>query len=93
MATTDSAKSTDDLRADLDKMRADLAALMDSVGKFASDSGREGVRAFDSVRTRAQAQATQSLESIEHQIAAKPLTSVLVAFAVGMLFGKLMDRR
>ena len=93
MATTDSAKSTDDLRADLDKMRADLAALMDSVGKFASDSGREGVLAFDSVRTRAQAQATQSLESIEHQIAAKPLTSVLVAFAVGMLFGKLMDRR
>lgn len=93
MATTDSARSADELRADLEKMKADLAALMDTVAKFANDSGREGVRAFEAVRNRAQAQATQSLESVEHQIAAKPLTSVLVAFAVGMLFGKLLDRR
>jgi ElaB/YqjD/DUF883 family membrane-anchored ribosome-binding protein len=89
----DSLRSVEDLRADLDKMKSDLATLVDSFGKFAADSGREGMRAFDNVRSRAQAQATQSLESVEHQIAAKPLTSVLVAFAVGMVFGKMMDRR
>jgi ElaB/YqjD/DUF883 family membrane-anchored ribosome-binding protein len=85
--------TTEDLREDIDKMKSDLASLIETVGKFATDSGREGVRAFDNVRSRAQAQATQSLESVENQIAAKPLTSVCIAFAAGMLFGKMMDRR
>lgn len=85
--------TNDDLRDDIEKMKSDLASLIETVGKFATDSGREGARAFENVRSRAQAQATQSIELIEHQIAAKPLTSVCVAFAAGMLFGKMMDRR
>jgi ElaB/YqjD/DUF883 family membrane-anchored ribosome-binding protein len=93
MATTDSGKAADALRDDLDQVRADLAALIDTVGKLASDSGKEGLRAFEKMKARTQAQATESLESVEHQIAARPLTSVLIAFAAGLLFGKLMDRR
>jgi len=93
MATTDTAKATEELRDDLEKIKSDLAALVDAVGKFAADGGREGLRAFDTVRARAQAQAAHSLESVEQQVAAKPLISVLIAFAAGMIFGKLMDRR
>ncbi|HEX5499799.1 MAG TPA: hypothetical protein VFX03_11245 [Thermomicrobiales bacterium] len=93
MATTDGASTANELREDIDKMKADLAALVETFGKLAADGGREGLRAFENVRSRAQTQATQSLESVEHQIAARPLTSVLIAFAAGMLFGKLMDRR
>lgn len=93
MATNDTAKATEELREDLDKIRSELAGLVEAVGKFAADGRREGLRALDGARTRAQAQAAQSLESIEQQVAEKPLVSMLIAFAVGMVFGKLIDRR
>jgi len=93
MATNDTAKAAEELRDDLEKIKSDLASLVDAVGKFAADGGREGLRAFDNVRARAQTQAAHSIESIEHQVAERPLVSVLIAFAVGMIFGKLMDRR
>ena len=93
MATNETAKATEELRDDLEKIKSDLASLVDTVGKLAVDGGREGLRAFESVRARAQAQAAHSIESVEQQVAAKPLISVLIAFAAGMIFGKLMDRR
>lgn len=93
MATNDTSKVTEELRDDLEKIKSDLAALVDTVGKFAADGGREGLHAFETVRARAEAQAAHSIESVERQIVEKPLISVLIAFAAGMLFGRLMDRR
>lgn len=93
MASNDAAKAAEELREDMERLKSDVAALVDAVGKVAADRGRDSLRALDDARVRAQAQAAQSVESVERQIAEKPFISVLVAFGAGMLFGKLMDRR
>lgn len=93
MAANDVSKAADELKADIESLKTDVSALMQSLGKLAGDSGREGLRTLEEAKARVQAQASESAQTVERQIVEKPLLSVLIAFAAGMLFGKLLDRR
>ncbi len=86
-------RDIDALKEDLAKLRADLGALTDHLREVA---GAEGARAYERIRQgaeRTQARAKEATTAASHQIEERPLTSVLVAFAVGLLSGLLLSRR
>ena len=87
----------DQLRKDIDAIRADIGALTDTLrsatGSLTDDAVRRmadgAARANTAMRDGAKAvQETANKNIIEH-----PLTSVAVAFGIGMVIGKLLDRR
>jgi ElaB/YqjD/DUF883 family membrane-anchored ribosome-binding protein len=68
----------DALRKDLDSLKSTLT--------------RKGMKAVDSAVTQARSTGEQGMAAIETHIVDRPLTSVLIAFAAGVLIGKLTDR-
>ena len=85
-------KTTDDLQADFDQLREDMAALMKTVSRLADNGQREGLAKIKNVGTAATDSARQGLEKAESTIVQNPLTSVLIAFGGGLLIGKLFSR-
>ena len=83
-------KSAEDLRADLEQLRDDMAAMMKTVTKMASNGQRESLERVKHAGTVAVDQARQSVEVAEQSIVKNPFTSVLVAFGAGLVIGKLI---
>jgi len=85
------------LRKDMDAVRADIGALTETLrsatGTLADDAVRHvtdgAARANAAVRNGAKA----AHETANKNITENPLTSVAVAFGIGMVIGKLLDRR
>lgn len=73
------------LEQEFDALRHDLDSLKNTVT-------RKGMRAIDSAVTTAKSGGEQGLAALESQIVERPLTSLLIAFASGVLIGKLTDR-
>jgi ElaB/YqjD/DUF883 family membrane-anchored ribosome-binding protein len=73
------------LEKEFDALKADLESLKSTLT-------RKGLRALDSAVTSAAENTQQGIQVLENQIAERPLTSLLVAFAAGVLIGKLTDR-
>ena len=78
--------------AELDKLKADLATLRRDVSSLT-----EALRERGTARARAAAdgvrdQATQAAQTVSHQIEDRPYTSVLTAFGIGLVIGRLLDR-
>lgn len=93
-----------DLRSDFNRLRADFSTLTktvsdisqrraaagaDSVG-WAGDYATEGLQA---VAATAGSLRDAGLAATSRQVAGHPLSSLLIAFSVGLLAGKLTDRR
>jgi ElaB/YqjD/DUF883 family membrane-anchored ribosome-binding protein len=93
MAANGASKTAEQLQSDMEQLRADVSAMMETIGKLAQDGKQEGARRVREVRDRVIDQAEKSKEAVESQIVERPLISVLAAFGVGMLLGRLLDRR
>lgn len=93
MAENTSAKETDALRADLNTLRDDVSHLTDTLKHMASARGNEAYERLrqtaDQTRTRVRDGANAAAQQVEE----RPLTSVLIAFGVGLLLGIVFDRR
>lgn len=107
MATRNLDQELDTLRADLGKIREDIAALTRTLGDTAAAEVKAGGArlnqaahaAAQTARERAQrlaetarAQGEEGLAALEDRIEQNPVTSVLVAFGLGLVIGKLLDR-
>jgi ElaB/YqjD/DUF883 family membrane-anchored ribosome-binding protein len=86
----------DTFKDDLAKLRADVANLSAALRDVTSDTVHEQV---DAIRGRinrltdsAKIEGQQRLDELTEQIEERPLTSVLIAFGVGLLIGRLFDR-
>ncbi len=88
------------LEKELDTLRADLGAIKDDIANISRAVSRRAGKAAANGRAQAEdlvadltAKGEESLEVARGQIAERPLTSLLVAFGVGMVLSKLLDRR
>ena len=96
MGQEDIGQDLEALREDVTRLRADLSQLAKSLvdkGKSETDSAKEKMvdelmAGLKSARVR----GNDTVESVEHKIQEKPLMSLLIAFFVGLLLGKLFDR-
>ncbi len=86
----------DTLKDDLGKLRADVSNLSSALKDVTSDTVREQVEIIrariDSIAVDAKLQGRASLDDLTGRIEERPLASVLIAFGVGVLIGKLFDR-
>lgn len=73
------------LEQEFDALRSDLDSLKKTVT-------RKGMRAIDDAVHTAKAGGEQGIATLESHIVERPLTSLLIAFATGVLIGKLTDR-
>tara|TARA_R110000850_G_scaffold36131_4_gene96000 strand:+ start:1141 stop:1389 length:249 start_codon:yes stop_codon:yes gene_type:complete len=76
---------TEALKKDMDQLRRDLGALTEAFKRNSQQHARDQ---FDQVRRQAEGQA----EQVGSHIKERPFTSVLSAFGVGLLIGKLISR-
>jgi ElaB/YqjD/DUF883 family membrane-anchored ribosome-binding protein len=85
------------LRSDLDGLRKDFGQLMSTLKGTASNRAEAELDAMrkrlnklaDDVTTTGR----QQLRSVESQIEERPLVSLAIAFAIGLVLGRLLDRR
>jgi ElaB/YqjD/DUF883 family membrane-anchored ribosome-binding protein len=97
----------DVLRAGLDTLRKDISALVSSFGDAATDEvktrgrraraavGRVTDRAgevWDDAANEASRRGREGVAAVEQQIEERPFISVLVAFGIGVVIGKLIHR-
>jgi hypothetical protein len=73
------------LEQEFEALRHDLESLKSTVT-------RKGMKAFDEAVHTARTSGEQGLAALESHIVERPLTSLLVAFAAGVLIGKLTER-
>lgn len=89
---TANADNDSDLRKivdDIQTLKKDLARLMEHVKTGATETvTEEAGRLYDTIATEGQRQAAALARSVED----KPLASVLIAFAVGFLSGRILLR-
>jgi len=98
----------DTLKAGLDTLRKDISSLVGSFGSAATDEvetrGRRARAAVGRVTDRAgevwhdapheaSRRGREGVAAVEQQIEERPLISVLVAFGIGLVIGKLIDRQ
>lgn len=85
------------LREDVTKLRADLSQIAKSLlekGKNETDSARDKLLEelrFD-IRS-ARDKGRETVGTVENKIQEKPFISLLIAFFIGLVLGKLFDRR
>lgn len=97
MAEQDLGKDVEAIRADLDALRKDLAGVVEAIKGTAQGRADSEVEALqerlNKLADDVQAGGREGLRAVEQQIEERPLASLAVAFAVGMVLGRLFDRR
>lgn len=97
MAERDLNKDVDAIKADLDALRKDFASVVETLKGSARSRAESEIEALqkriNQIAADAQASGRESLRAVEGQIGEKPLVSVAIAFAIGLMLGKLFDRR
>lgn len=87
------AGSTRSIEEDIIALREDLKALSANVAGLAKDKGESLRAGLESQAERAAASGREAAESMQDAVRERPMTSVFIAFGVGILIGHLLDRR
>jgi len=83
---------TEALKKDIEQLRADLAALSESFKNSMNAQAHAGLhKARDHFQDAAQ-EAGRYTQQWSDEIKTRPYTSVIAAFGVGLLLGKLFSR-
>lgn len=87
----------DSIRSDLDVLRKDIGTVLDRIKGTASNRAETEIRAMQQrigrIADEVQASGRDSLRAIEERIEERPLVSLAMAFAVGLVLGRLFGRR
>lgn len=100
-------EEVDTLKADLDTLRKDISSLVSSFGDAAIDEVKTGGRraraavgrvtdrageVWDDATNEASRRGREGIAAVEQQIEERPFISLLMAFGIGLVIGKLSNR-
>jgi ElaB/YqjD/DUF883 family membrane-anchored ribosome-binding protein len=84
------------IKDDLAKLRADIANLSNALKDLTSETVQERLdtlrSGIDRLTDDAKLQSREMLDDLTDKIEEKPLASILIAFGVGILMGRLFAR-
>lgn len=80
------------LEKEFDVLKNDLGSLKDDVSNIAKSLARKGSAQLNDAVDGGKARLEAGVGVLEEQITARPLTSLLLAFGLGILLGKLTQR-
>lgn len=97
-------KSERDVRQDLDALRNDFDVLRKDVGQLVdslkTSTTNKAEAELEDVRKRLnrlasdlQTSGREQIRSVESQVEERPLTTLAMAFAIGLFLGRFFDRR
>ena len=93
-ATTDRNNAAgNSVEDDLAALRADLKSLTATISGLAKDKSDDVRAKLGETADKAIASGKQTTENIQDTVRDRPITSVAIAFGVGMLIAHLLDRR
>ena len=85
------------IKSDIDNLRKDLAAALERLKGTAASRAESEIQALQKRINRIaddlQTGGRETLRAVEERIEERPLVSLAVAFAVGLVLGRLFDRR
>ena len=84
------------VKDDLAKLRADIANLSAALKELTSETVHDQIDSLkgriDHLTSDAKLKGRQTLDDLADHIEERPVSSVLIAFGVGILIGRLFDR-
>jgi ElaB/YqjD/DUF883 family membrane-anchored ribosome-binding protein len=80
------------LEKEFDVLKNDLGTLKEDVSTIAKLLAKKGQSQLNEAVDTGKARVQAGVDVLEDQITARPLTSLLVAFGVGILLGKMTQR-
>lgn len=80
------------LKKDIEQLRNDLAALAKSYRNAGEKQAQEGLNAARDKYYDMKNEAGRRAQDVGSEIEARPFTSVLAAFGIGLVLGKLIGR-
>lgn len=83
---------TDALRKDLEQLRKDLGALTDSIRHRSNEQAHAGMDIARERFNELAREAGRHTQDLSGEIEARPFTSILAAFGIGLLLGKIFGR-
>jgi ElaB/YqjD/DUF883 family membrane-anchored ribosome-binding protein len=87
----------DSIRSDIDTLRKDLATVLNRIKGTATNRAETELHALQKqinrIADEVQTSGREGIRAIEERIEERPLVSLAVAFAVGLVIGRLFDRR
>jgi ElaB/YqjD/DUF883 family membrane-anchored ribosome-binding protein len=86
-------KDVEALRQEIAQLRTDFSALTRTMKDIAGDAGSEAYARVREKAGQARVQAEKAADQVTQSIEERPFTSVLVAFALGLLMGVLFGRQ
>ena len=85
------------IKSDIDNLRKDLAAALDRIKGTAASRAESEIQALqkriNKIADDLQTGGREGLRAVEERIEERPLVSLAIAFAVGLVLGRLFDRR
>ena len=81
------------LRQELAQLRTDFSVMTKTLKGLAGDARSEAYARVRDGADKARVQAERAADTVSHSIEERPFTSILVAFAVGLLMGVLFGRQ
>jgi len=90
MATTQA--TNQELQEQLDNLRKDFAEVTKTLKDMTSAYAKDGQDRVKLAAGQAQAQAKESFGKVQGEVEAHPYSSMAVAFGVGLVLGKILDR-
>ncbi len=87
----------DAIKADIDVLRKDLAKVLEGIKGTATSRAESEIQALqrriNRIADDVQSSGREGLRAVEEHIEERPLVSLAMAFAVGLVLGRLFDRR
>jgi ElaB/YqjD/DUF883 family membrane-anchored ribosome-binding protein len=97
MANEELNKELNQVKSDIAELREDMAELLRTMKDAGMAQGQEAYdRAYERARQAGESvkdKANEAYASLGKEVEERPLTSVLTAFATGLVVGIVMDRR
>lgn len=86
-------KDVEALRQEMARLRADFGAMTKTLKDIAGEAGLEAYARVRDRAGKARLQAEKAADQVTQSIEERPFTSVLLAFALGLLMGVLFGRQ
>jgi ElaB/YqjD/DUF883 family membrane-anchored ribosome-binding protein len=87
----------DSIRTDIDTLRKDIGTVLERIKGTATSRAESEIQALQKriskIADDVQVSGRESLRAVEERVEERPLVSLAMAFAVGLVLGRLFDRR
>ncbi len=91
MATTEISRDIDKLKSDMDEIRKDVASIARALKDLGNAKRQEAYDKAGQFADRARSRAHEYEERMGQEIEERPFASILTAFGIGFVIGKLFD--